>query len=460
MSKDKLCDACQKGKQIKSSFKSKKHQSSGRILELLHMDLFGPIDPISNGGKKYCLAVVDDYSRYTWVIFMKKKSETKEHLTNLMELIQNEKSLEILKIRSDRGTEFTNSTIEEALNDSYWVEAMQEELNQFERNEVWYLVPRPSQHRVIGTKWVFRNKMNEDGIVTRNKARLVAKGINWKITTLRSVEFQSTVTIQVQSLLLRTLQVIQGLNILRSNIILSEIMWKKGMSLLNILEAPSLEMVSSLIHSSPTLIYLGTRNTISPYHPYVLLTATTTTTFSANLATSPTTGFYPTSSKFINGPPDLPPKPPNLKPKPPDLRPSPSDLTFCSLLSSSGRQRLSSHFVLLDKTLKLRSFTPVMVAQLFFAFDKIKFWDVGSRSLSSEIVVAALVSPVRAQVEEMSCVFGDFWVRRDNKIRIEQRMEFEELSIVESLFIEFGTLAVGNSRIVGITIRLLNQDAK
>ncbi|KAL3849224.1 hypothetical protein ACJIZ3_011106 [Penstemon smallii] len=167
------------------------------------------------------------------------------------------------------------------------------------------------------------------------------------------------------------------------------------------LEAPSLEMVSSLIHSSPTLIYLGTRNTISSYHPYVLLTATTTMTFSANLAISPTTGFYPTSSKFINGPPDLPPKPPNLKPKPPDLRPSPSDLTFCSLLSSSGRQRLSSHFVLLDKTLKLRSFTPVMVAQLFFAFDKIKFWDVGSRSLSSEIVVAALVSPVRAQVEEM-----------------------------------------------------------
>ena len=53
---------------------------------------------------------------------------------------------------------------------------MQEELNQFERNKVWKLVPRPKERTVIGIKWVFRNKMDETGIVTRNKARLVAKG--------------------------------------------------------------------------------------------------------------------------------------------------------------------------------------------------------------------------------------------------------------------------------------------
>ncbi|KAK6160783.1 hypothetical protein DH2020_004164 [Rehmannia glutinosa] len=53
---------------------------------------------------------------------------------------------------------------------------MQEELNQFERNEVWELVQRPTHQNVIGTKWVFRNKMNEEGSVVRNKARLVAKG--------------------------------------------------------------------------------------------------------------------------------------------------------------------------------------------------------------------------------------------------------------------------------------------
>jgi hypothetical protein len=54
-------------------------------------------------------------------------------------------------------------------------EALQEELNNFKRNEVWSLVPRPKQN-VVGTKWVFRNKQDEHGVVTRNKARLVAKG--------------------------------------------------------------------------------------------------------------------------------------------------------------------------------------------------------------------------------------------------------------------------------------------
>jgi hypothetical protein len=62
-----------------------------------------------------------------------------------------------------------------ALRDPDWVLAMQEELNNFTRNEVWHLVTRPNQN-VVGTKWVFRNKQDEHGVVTRNKARLVAKG--------------------------------------------------------------------------------------------------------------------------------------------------------------------------------------------------------------------------------------------------------------------------------------------
>jgi hypothetical protein len=65
--------------------------------------------------------------------------------------------------------------VEDALRDSDWVMAMQEELNNFTSNEVWHLVPRPNQN-VVGTKWVFRNKQDEHGVVTRNKARLVAKG--------------------------------------------------------------------------------------------------------------------------------------------------------------------------------------------------------------------------------------------------------------------------------------------
>ena len=68
--------------------------------------------------------------------------------------------------------------IEEALTDPDWVVTMQEELNQFEHQKVWKLVPRPQNRKVIDTRWVFRNKLDEEGIVTRNKARLVAKGFS------------------------------------------------------------------------------------------------------------------------------------------------------------------------------------------------------------------------------------------------------------------------------------------
>ncbi|GKD45069.1 retrovirus-related pol polyprotein from transposon TNT 1-94 [Tanacetum coccineum] len=62
-----------------------------------------------------------------------------------------------------------------ALEEEGWVLAMTEELNQFKRNKVWTLVPKPYGKTIIGLKWVFRNKMDEEGVVTKNKARLVAK---------------------------------------------------------------------------------------------------------------------------------------------------------------------------------------------------------------------------------------------------------------------------------------------
>jgi hypothetical protein len=64
--------------------------------------------------------------------------------------------------------------VEDALHDPVWVVAMQEELNNFKRNKVWSLVKRPKLN-VVGTKWVFHNKQDGHGVVTRNKARLVAK---------------------------------------------------------------------------------------------------------------------------------------------------------------------------------------------------------------------------------------------------------------------------------------------
>ncbi|GJX59638.1 retrovirus-related pol polyprotein from transposon TNT 1-94 [Tanacetum coccineum] len=68
--------------------------------------------------------------------------------------------------------------VNEALGDESWIIAMQEELNQFVANDVWELVSQPRNMTIIGTKWVFRNKLDENGIVSQNKARLVAQGYN------------------------------------------------------------------------------------------------------------------------------------------------------------------------------------------------------------------------------------------------------------------------------------------
>jgi len=443
--KDAICDACQKGKQTKASFKSKNIVSTSRPLELLHMDLFGPSRVKSFGGNYYAFVIVDDYSRFTWTLFISHKSETFDAFRKFLKKIQNEKGCNVISIRSDHGGEFDQFkfnnfcdeygidhnfsaprtpqqngvverknrslqemartmlneskipkhfwadavntacyvlnraiirpilgktpyelykgrkpnlshlrvfgckcfvhnngkdnlgkfdaksdegiflgyslhskayrvfnkrtlTIEEsphvvfdetntrlarkevlddlvdtlerihlddneeiipkrdesqeedhhevednemqeepheeqnpeeepsrewrivkdhpldnvigninqgvstrnvlrntmnhmafvsqiepncvsdAINDEHWSLAMQEELNQFERNNVWELVPRPNDHSVIGTKWVFKNKLDENGVITRNKARLVAKGYNQQ----EGIDFEET----------------------------------------------------------------------------------------------------------------------------------------------------------------------------------------------------------------------------------------------------------------------------
>jgi transposase InsO family protein len=110
--KDRVCSACQAGKQVGSNHPHKNIMTTDRPLELLHMDLFGLIAYISIGRSKYCLVIVDDYSRFTWVFFLQKKSQTQETLKGLLRRAQNEFGLRIKKIRGDNGTEFKNSQIE------------------------------------------------------------------------------------------------------------------------------------------------------------------------------------------------------------------------------------------------------------------------------------------------------------------------------------------------------------
>src|SRR3954467_14762361 len=82
------------------------------------------------------------------------------------------------------------SKFEEAMKDPDWLTAMLEELNQFKRNKVWSLVdrPDPTKHNIIGTKWIFRDKQDEYGIVVRNKSRLVAQGY----TQIEGIDFGET----------------------------------------------------------------------------------------------------------------------------------------------------------------------------------------------------------------------------------------------------------------------------
>ncbi|GAA0154676.1 transmembrane signal receptor [Lithospermum erythrorhizon] len=337
--KEKTCGDCQVGKQTRVSHHQLSLVTTSRLLELLHMDLMGPVQVESIAGKKYIYVCVDDYSRYTWVEFLREKSDAFEVFKTLATQIQREKALPIIRIRSDHGKEFENSKFDEyckqegikhefsapitpqqngiverknrnsralrvynkrtqmimesinvkvvdeeeddlsnaeiedpvtpvvidnnntcqkegsddtptvidsciepvariqkdhpvdniigrieegrttrktdrvdyrkmaglfseaclvskiepkdaksALLDECWISAMQEELLQFERNDVWELVPRPANQNVIGTRWIFKNKSDEHGNVIRNKARLVAQGY----TQVEGIDFEET----------------------------------------------------------------------------------------------------------------------------------------------------------------------------------------------------------------------------------------------------------------------------
>ncbi|GJV42309.1 retrovirus-related pol polyprotein from transposon TNT 1-94 [Tanacetum coccineum] len=86
--KDQLCSSCEVSKAKRTSFKSKTVPSLKGRLNLLHMDLCGPMRVASINGKKFILVIVDDYSRYTWTLFLRSKDETPEVLKDFLTMIQ------------------------------------------------------------------------------------------------------------------------------------------------------------------------------------------------------------------------------------------------------------------------------------------------------------------------------------------------------------------------------------
>ncbi|GJU92103.1 putative ribonuclease H-like domain-containing protein [Tanacetum coccineum] len=110
---DQTCVAYLKGKQHIASCKTKAFNPITKPLFMLHMDLFGPTFVSSLMHKKYYLVVTDDYSRFSWVFFLKTKDETSEILKKFIKEVENLVDKKVKIIRSDNGTEFKNKVVDE-----------------------------------------------------------------------------------------------------------------------------------------------------------------------------------------------------------------------------------------------------------------------------------------------------------------------------------------------------------
>nr|GFA07475.1 hypothetical protein [Tanacetum cinerariifolium] len=109
--KDHICSSCELGRAKRKSFHTKITPSSKGRLQLLHMDLCGPMRVASINGKRYVLVIVDDYSRYTWTRFLRSKDETHEVLIDFLRLVHRGLQAQVRIVRTDRGTEFLNHTL-------------------------------------------------------------------------------------------------------------------------------------------------------------------------------------------------------------------------------------------------------------------------------------------------------------------------------------------------------------
>ncbi|PRQ45332.1 putative RNA-directed DNA polymerase [Rosa chinensis] len=115
-----MCEGCKLGKQTRSSHRVINSMSTSQPLDLMHMDLVGPVQTKSLGGKKYMLVLVDDFSRFTWVKFLCEKSDAFDNFQNLSKMILNEQYSSnkcIVRLRTDHGTEFENASFDEFCND-------------------------------------------------------------------------------------------------------------------------------------------------------------------------------------------------------------------------------------------------------------------------------------------------------------------------------------------------------
>ncbi|GJW55433.1 retrovirus-related pol polyprotein from transposon TNT 1-94 [Tanacetum coccineum] len=110
--KDHLCPSCQLGKSKKASHPLKTENTNTEVLHTLHMDLYGPMRTESINGKKYVLVIVDDYTRFGWVRFLRTKDETPQVIEKFIVKTQRALNATVRFVRTDNGTEFVNKTLD------------------------------------------------------------------------------------------------------------------------------------------------------------------------------------------------------------------------------------------------------------------------------------------------------------------------------------------------------------
>ncbi|KAK3004468.1 hypothetical protein RJ639_018181 [Escallonia herrerae] len=203
---DQLYEACLVEKQHRHSFPKESTSRAKVSLELIHTDVCGPIDLVSLGKNRYFLMFIDDYSRKTWVYFLKQKSEVEEEpiepVTPLSPVSPTQSSPSSSSVDSPvkAGPQCTRSLKEiydnlnhnqgmfclfadtepidfdEASRSEKWRKAMNKEIGAIKKNDTWELTTFQLDKKLIGVKWVYKVKKNSKGEVKRYKARLVVKG--------------------------------------------------------------------------------------------------------------------------------------------------------------------------------------------------------------------------------------------------------------------------------------------